>query len=93
MSFNLIGMKNRKGNPKTLPYIHIYVRRYNPCMRTYSHTHTQIIYFVSIFYVSICIGTIEVFRFFFLMGWSLLPNALRPFQIYYAPPNLGITRT
>ena len=30
---------------------------------------------------------------FVLMGWSLLPNALRPFQIYYAPPNLGITRT
>ena len=30
---------------------------------------------------------------FVLMGWSLLPNALRPFQIYCAPPNLGITRT
>ena len=28
-----------------------------------------------------------------LMGWSLLPNALRPFQIYCAPPNLGVTRT
>jgi hypothetical protein len=27
-----------------------------------------------------------------LMGWSLLPNALRPFQIYCAPPNLGITK-
>ena len=27
------------------------------------------------------------------MGWSLLPNALRPFKIYCAPPNLGITRT
>ena len=25
-----------------------------------------------------------------LKGWSLLPNALRPFQIYRAPPNLGI---
>ena len=25
-----------------------------------------------------------------LMGWSLLPHALRPFQIYCAPPNLGI---
>ena len=25
-----------------------------------------------------------------LKGWSLLPNALRPFQIYCAPPNLGI---
>ena len=25
-----------------------------------------------------------------LLGWSLLPNALRPFQIYCAPPNLGI---
>ena len=28
-----------------------------------------------------------------LKGWSLLPNALRPFQIYCALPNLGITRT
>ena len=28
-----------------------------------------------------------------LMGRSLLPNPLRPFQIYCAPPNLGITRT
>ena len=28
-----------------------------------------------------------------LMGWSLLPNALRLFQINCAPPNLGITRT
>ena len=28
------------------------------------------------------------------MGWSLLPNALRPSKIYCAPPNLGIrTRT
>ena len=27
---------------------------------------------------------------FVLMGWSLLPNALRNFQIYCAPPNLGI---
>ena len=26
-------------------------------------------------------------------GWSLLPNALRPFKIYCSPPNLGITRT
>ena len=24
-----------------------------------------------------------------LMGWSLLPSALRPFKIYRAPPNLG----
>ena len=24
---------------------------------------------------------------FVLMGWSLLPNALRPFKIYCAPPN------
>ena len=30
------------------------------------------------------------FVFGFLMGWSLLPNALRPFQIYCALPNLGI---
>ena len=26
-------------------------------------------------------------------GWSLLPYALWPFQIYCSPPNLGITRT
>ena len=25
-----------------------------------------------------------------LKGWSMLPNALRPFQIYCAPPNLDI---
>ena len=30
---------------------------------------------------------------FVLMRWSLLPNAQWPFQIYCAPPNLGITRT
>ena len=36
--------------------------------------------------ISICIV-------FVLMGWSLLPNALRRFQIYCAAPNLGITRT
>ena len=28
---------------------------------------------------------------FILMGWSLQPNALRPFQIYCAPPNLSST--
>ena len=28
-----------------------------------------------------------------LKEWLLLPNALRPFQIYCAPPNLRITRT
>ena len=34
-----------------------------------------------------------VFVFFIcLMGWPLLPNALRPFKIYCAPPNVGITR-
>ena len=27
------------------------------------------------------------------MGWSLLSNALRPFKIYCATPNLSITRT
>ena len=27
---------------------------------------------------------------FGLMGWSLLPNALLPLKIYFAPPNLGI---
>ena len=30
---------------------------------------------------------------FVLMGWSLLPNALQPFQTYCAHPNLGITKT
>ena len=30
---------------------------------------------------------------FVLMGRSLLPNALRPFQTYCPPPNLGIART
>ena len=34
-----------------------------------------------------------LFFFYFFMGWSLLPNALRPFKIYCAPPNLSITRT
>ena len=34
-----------------------------------------------------------IFFVFVLMGWSLLPNALRHFQIYCASPNLGITRT
>ena len=39
-------------------------------------------------------STMYLFNFFFfLMGWSLLPNTLRPFKIYCAPPNLGITRT
>jgi len=28
-----------------------------------------------------------------LMGWSLLPNAQRPFKIYCAPLNLSNTRT
>ena len=27
---------------------------------------------------------------FVLMGWSLLPNALRPFKIYCAPPKLAL---
>ena len=30
---------------------------------------------------------------FVLMGWSLLPNALRPYKIYCAPSNLCIART
>ena len=29
---------------------------------------------------------------FVSVGWSLLPNALRPFKICCAPPNLDITR-
>ena len=36
--------------------------------------------------VIICI----VFYCIVLMEWSLLPNALRPFIIYWAPPSLGI---
>ena len=31
--------------------------------------------------------------YFVLNGWSLLPYALRPFQMYCAPPNLDIART
>ena len=42
--------------------------------------------------VTFCVLTI-VFYCIVLMGWSLLPNALRPFKIYCALPNLGITRT
>ena len=30
---------------------------------------------------------------FVLMGWLLLPNALRPFRIHCGPLNLSITRT
>ena len=30
---------------------------------------------------------------FVLMGWPLLPNALRTFRIHCAPPDLGIART
>ena len=28
-----------------------------------------------------------------LMGWSLLPNAVRHFKMYCAPPIVGIIRT
>ena len=39
-------------------------------------------------------GYMAIFYFVFvLMGGSLLPNALRPFRIYCAPTNLGITRS
>ena len=41
---------------------------------------------------SIVLGILYIFI-YVLMGWSLLPNALRPFKIYCDPPNLGITRT
>ena len=37
--------------------------------------------------------TILLYLVFVLVGWSLLPNALQPFQIYCDPPNSGITRT
>ena len=51
--------------------------------------HQTVSYEVSrIFLSRICIVFV-----FVSMGWSLLPNALRPFRIYCAPPNLGITRT
>ena len=41
-----------------------------------------------------CMGSVPTcIIVFLLMGWSSLPNALRPFKIYCAPPNLGITRT
>ena len=48
------------------------------------------------YHVSSTDGKISVVLYcivFYLMGWSLLSNALRPFKIYFAPPNLGITRT
>ena len=34
-----------------------------------------------------------IFLYLFLIECSLLPNTLRPFQIYCAPSNLGMTRT
>ena len=37
--------------------------------------------------------TICIVFIFVLMGWSLLPNALRTIKIYCAHPNLGITGT
>ena len=41
-----------------------------------------------------CIWDICIYLFVFvLMGCSLLPNALRSFKVYCAPPNLGKTRT
>ena len=46
---------------------------------THTHTHTDIYRYLHFF----------IFVFVF-MGWSLLPNALRPFKIYCAPPNLDI---
>ena len=41
-------------------------------------------------FVYIIIAINNVFYCIVLNGWSLLPNALRSFQIYCAPPNLGI---
>ena len=38
-------------------------------------------------------GSVVFVFVFVLMGWSLLPNALRPFKIYCAPPKLRITMT
>ena len=35
-------------------------------------------------------GKLYLVFLFVLMVWSLLPNALRPFQIYFDPTNLGI---
>ena len=43
--------------------------------------------------VSCCTSFNVLVFIFVLMEWSLLPNALRHFQIYCAPPNLRITRT
>ena len=51
------------------------------------HSHlssAQIFVSGSCFQIPLCIV---------LMGWSLLSNALQPFQIYCAPTNLDITRT
>ena len=48
---------------------------------------------MSLFYVVFLFAPSIVLYYIVLMGWSLLPNALRHFQIYCAAPNLGITRT
>ena len=49
---------------------------------------------VLFFLVGLFFCIVFVFLFVFvLMGWSLLLNALRPTEIYCAPPNLGVTRT
>ena len=41
---------------------------------------------------SIQLLILTIYFLLFLMGWSLLPNALRPFKIYCAPSSSGITR-
>ena len=42
------------------------------------------------FFISLQINIFIINNCIVLKGWSLLPNALWPFQIYCAPPNLGI---
>ena len=46
-----------------------------------------------IFLIEICNCSLVGLEFYFIDEVSLLPNAQRRFQIYCAPPNLGITRT
>ena len=38
----------------------------------------------------ICVSIYIITLYLFLMGWSLLPNALQPCKLYCGPPNFGI---
>ena len=74
-----------------LPWLHVHLlRKINTKMGKY----TERIANNSISESDLCLSEAFLIVFVFvLIGWSLLLNALRPFKIYCAPPNLGITRT